>query len=248
MKHEELPISSRLPFIIHRSSFVILILLAGCGKSDQSTSPAPHAAPLGTATIHGQVFFDAPAPEMKVVSPPDFWTKVTDQSVLVNSNGTLKNVMVYLKDAPAGEGGGPPVVLDQHDAQYVPHVIVLQVGQPLMVRNSDEHMHNVHINSTVNPQQNFAMMDPGGHDPITFLAPEIFEIKCDVHPWMVCEVGVFDHPWFAVTGDDGSFVLKNVPAGTYTLVARHERYGELSQSVTVTDKQTLETTFRYKQP
>jgi hypothetical protein len=143
-------------------------------------------------------------------------------------------------------------VLDQRGDHYTPHVIALQVGEALLVRNSDPHVHNVHINSEINslplPDRNFAMMEPGTHDPIVFMAPEFFEIKCDVHPWMICEVAVFDNPWFAVTGADGAYSLSNVPAGTYTLVARHERYGELTQSVTVGDKQTVSLEFHYKPP
>jgi len=224
-----------------------LLVIGGCGKSEQVNSPS-HPAPAGAGTIHGQVIFGAPVPAPKVVSPSDLWTKVMDESVVVNPNGTLRNVLVYLKDAPSGDGGGPPVTLDQKDAQYHPHVLALQVGQALIIRNSDAHIHNVHINSTVNPPQNFSMVSVGAHDPISFTAPEFFNIKCDVHPWMDCEVGVFDHPWFFVTGDDGAFTLSNVPPGNYTLVARHERYGELSQSVTVTDKQTTDASFTYKMP
>jgi plastocyanin len=222
-------------------------LIAGCGKSDSSPAP-PRPVAMGAGIIHGVVFFDAPAPAPKLVSPPGYWSTDYDEAVVLNSNGTLRNVMIYLKDAPPGDGGGPPVVLDQRDAHYIPHVICLQVGQPLIVRNSDAHFHNVSIGSAVNPPQNFPMADTGDHDPITFKAPEFFKINCNVHPWMDAEVGVFDHPYFAVTGDDGSFTIGNLPPGQYTLVARHERYGDLTQAITVADRQTLEVTFRYREP
>jgi hypothetical protein len=226
------------------------ILPAGCGKSDDTanSTPAPRAVPSGSATIHGLVFFDGTAPAIKVVSPPNYWATATDPTIIVNPNGTLKDVLVYLQDGPPGDGGGPPVILDQRNATYVPHVLALQVGQPLIIRSSDAHFHNVHIDASVNRQQNYPMQEPGDLPPITFKVPEFFQIKCDVHPWMDCQVGVFDHPYFAVTGDDGSFVIHNVPPGNYTLAAKHERYGDLTQQITLTDQQTTEVTFRYKQP
>jgi Carboxypeptidase regulatory-like domain len=237
---------------------VVLLLsalaLIGCGKSDQtaSTPPAPPAPSQSVATgsgeITGRIFFDAPAPNRKVVSTPDNWARVLDETVVVNPNGTLRNVLVYLKDAPIGNGGGDPVVLDQIDCHYVPHVIGLQVGQALVIRNGEHHMHNIHLRCAVNQEMNFALMDVSEHEPIIFKAPEFFKIACDVHPWMDAEVGVFDHPYFAVTGDDGSFAIHHVPSGNYTLAARHELYGELTQSVTVGEKQTASVDFRYKPP
>jgi plastocyanin len=226
---------------------LVLLPLAGCGKSDQS-APPPRPVASGSGIIQGQVFFAAAPPPRPILSPPGYWATVTDDTVIVNPNGTLKDVLIYLKDAPPGDGGGPPVVLDQHNAQYDPHVLALQVGQPLIIRNSDAHMHNIHFKSAINPEQNFGMMDVGELPPITFKAPEIFEIKCDVHPWMDAEIGVFDHPYFAVTDSDGTFTISNIPPGQYTLISRHERYGELTQSVTIADKRTTTATFKYQPP
>ncbi len=229
----------------------VALLIAGCGKSDDSAAPAKRPVAAGAGIISGQVLISAPQPERKNIANLVIDKKpivVLDESVLVNTNGTLRNVIVYLKDAPPGDGGGPPVVLDQQGFQYTPHVLALQVGQPLVVRNSDHHAHNIHLKCTVNAEMNFAMMDTGDNPPITFKAPEFFSIKCDVHPWMDAEVAVFDHPYFAVTGDDGSFTIKNVPPGSYQLVARHELFGELTQSVNVTDQQTTPATFSYQPP
>jgi plastocyanin len=232
---------------------VAVVLLSGCGKSAPTPTAERPAPPPGAGTIHGQVNFSGPPPARSVISgdyraADGALANVLDETVVVNPNGTLRNVIVYLKDAPSGDGGGPPVVLDQRGFHYVPHVLALQVGQPLVVRNSDHHMHNIHFKCVVNPEQNFGMMDVGDLPPISFKAPEFFQIKCDVHPWMDAEVGVFDHPYFAVTGDDGAFVIANVPPGTYALVARHERFGELIQTVTVTDKQTSQATFLFQPP
>ena len=76
-------------------------------------------------------------------------------------------------------------------------------------------------------------------------APETFKVKCDVHPWMTGWVAIFDHPYFAVTADDGTFAIKGLPDGTYTLQAWHERFGTQSQKVTVKDgKATADWTFK----
>jgi plastocyanin len=243
----------RIPWRIGVVAVQFSLLLSGCGKSDQTAAPPRPAPPPGAGTIQGQVIFAGQAPLRQIVSG-DYKTadgvlaNVLDETVVVNPNGSLRNVLVYVKDAPPGDGGGPPVIIDQKMFHYVPHVLALQVGQPLVIQNSDHHMHNIHLKCQINPEQNFAMMDVGQLAPIVFKAPEFFQIKCDVHPWMDAEVGVFDHPYFAVTGDDGGFVIKNVPPGSYTLVARHERYGELTQSVTVADKQTVQAVFRYGPP
>jgi plastocyanin len=223
--------------------------LSGCGKSESSNIAPPTPAPTGDATIRGTVLFHGTPPAPHILTPAGGqWGSVPDESVIVNPNGTLRNVIVYLKDAPPGEGGGAPVVLNQVNYQYIPHVLALQVGQPLIVRNSDHHMHNIHFHCQINPEMNFGQIDTGDHDPITFKAPEFFKASCDVHPWMESEIAVFDHPYFAVTSTDGSFEIDHIPAGTYTLVARHERFGELSQLVKLDDKQIAEISFTYQPP
>jgi hypothetical protein len=244
---ERFPLKNRLLLLT-------AVFLAGCGKAPQavSTSAAAPAIPPGAGTIHGIINYSGPTPPQRNVAAgfkvEGQDVNVADESIVVNSNHTLKNVIVYLKDAPAGDGGGPAATLDQQGFHYVPHVLALQVQQPLVIHNSDHHIHNIHFKCTINPEVNFAMMDVGALAPITFKAPEFFQIKCDVHPWMDCEAAVFDHPWFAVSGDDGSFRINNVPPGTWTLVARHELFREISQPVTLADKQTVESDFTYQPP
>jgi len=243
----------RIPWRLGVLAVYFACLMSGCGKTDQTAAPPRPPPAAGAGIIQGQAIFGGQVPQRQIVSG-DYKTadgvlaNVLDETVVVNPNGTLRNVLVYVKDAPPGDGGGLPVIVDQQNFHYVPHVLALQVGQPLVIQNSDHHMHNIHLKCQINPEQNFAMMDVGQLAPIVFKAPEFFQIKCDVHPWMDAEVGVFDHADFAVTGDDGSFVISNVPPGNYTLVARHERFGELTQSITVTDKQTTQATFRYSPP
>jgi len=159
-------------------------------------------------------------------------------NVVVGENGELANVVVSVK-AEAGQlpGAAPkePVVLDQSGCMYRPHVLALMVGQPIVVKNSDEFMHNVHTLPIENDQENIAQptVDPGR--PLKPLkVAERFKVKCDVHPWMEAHINVFPHPYFAVSGEDGAFTLpKGLPAGKYTLEAWHELFGTQEQQITV---------------
>ena len=170
------------------------------------------------------------------------------ESFIVDSNGNLANVIVYLEGVSYnGKTPNSPVTLDQNGCVYSPHVIGLQAGQPLKILNSDATMHNIHGLPKVNREFNFGMPKSLKEKTIKFDKPEnVFVVKCDVHPWMKSYAQVFDHPYFAVTGKDGSFSIKNVPDGTYKAVAWQERFNKrtLSQSVTVKGgKATLNFTF-----
>ncbi|HZN64218.1 MAG TPA: carboxypeptidase regulatory-like domain-containing protein, partial [Tepidisphaeraceae bacterium] len=153
----------------------------------------------------------------------------------VNENGTLKNVFVYVSsNAPQGPVPAQPAKLDQKGCQYVPHVIGVMVGQPISISNSDQFLHNVHSLAVDNPAFNFGQpsVDPGKKvDPMK--VTELFKVKCDVHPWMGAWVHVLEHPYFAVTGDDGSFNITGLPPGQYKLTAWHETLGKKELDVTV---------------
>ncbi len=170
--------------------------------------------------------------------------------VLVNGNGTLKNVFVYIKDGLTGKtftSPTTPVTFDQRGCFYSPHVFGIQVGQPFEIINSDPTMHNVHAMPKNSPQFNAGM--PVQNMKITkkFDKPEIgAKIKCDVHPWMGAWANVVDHPYYSVTGDDGTFTIKDVPAGTYTVGAWHEKYGTQEAKLTVTDGKPATVDFTYE--
>lgn len=230
---------------------MVLLLLAGCEREKaQAQGNQQGTVPLGKCIIRGQVKivgWDRPV-KMLSAGMNGKTFQVPDESVVVNANGTLTNVIVYLKDAPACAGDiSKPVILDQAHCRYVPHVVALMVGQTLRVKNNDPTPHNVNMISDRNPAQNLSMPDPGYQDVI-YRSPEIMQTKCDVHPWMSAYIGVFSHPFFAVTGDDGAFEIKGVPAGTYTLVAWQERFDELRQEVTVGDDKPAEVSFTYAPP
>jgi len=160
---------------------------------------------------------------------------------VVGGGGELADVVVYL-DGISGKSTGasaPPAVLDQKGCEYIPQIMALQTGQKLNVKNSDPVLHNVHTTpdpASGNKEQNMAQLAKGPDLTFTFAKPEVFlRFKCDVHPWMFAWVSVFDHPYFAVSGKDGTFKIANVPPGKYKLVAAHRKAGTQTQEIEVKD-------------
>jgi len=237
----------------------LLISFASLGCDDRATSknPAPTTLPPPArvdhpAKIDGTVTFAGPAPQLPrlIVAGDDKCVKahpdgVADESVVIGAGGALANTLVYLSDGPKSDGAGrEPALIDQIDCQYVPHVVAVQVNQPLRVRSSDPCMHNVHVMGTRNTALNFAEIQPS-EQTVHFAEPEIMKARCDVHPWMKAVIGVFDTPYFAVSGPDGKFAISNVPPGAYTLTAWHERFGEKSQKITVAPDASVHADFTY---
>lgn len=168
--------------------------------------------------------------------------------VLTGEGNTLQNVFVYVKDGLNGRMYAPPtdpVVIDQQRCEYVPHVLGVQVGQPLAIRNSDPLLHNIRADAQIN--QPFNLGEPV---PMTitrvFATREIMvPVKCDVHAWMRAYIGVLDHPFFAVTGSTGTFALKDLPAGTFTVEAWHEKLGTTTAQVNVGQGESQDITFTF---
>jgi hypothetical protein len=177
---------------------------------------------------------------------------LTTEDVLVNDNGTLRNVFVYIKSGLEGKTFEPPkepVVLDQKACRYSPRVFGMQARQPLLIRNSDDTLHNVHAVPSVPGNREFNIGQPvkNMETTRTFTNPEIMiRFKCDVHPWMGAYLGVLNHPFFDTTGETGAFSLKNLPAGDYEIEAWHERFGTQTQTVKIAEGETKEITFTFK--
>jgi hypothetical protein len=168
--------------------------------------------------------------------------------VIVNSNGTLKNVFVYVKEGVTGKHEAPkdPVKFDQHGCVYTPKVFGIMVNQPLEIWNSDDTLHNVHALPKNSPEFNLGMPVKGMKLKKSFTKPEVMvKIKCEVHPWMGAYAGVLEHPFYAVTGDDGTFTIKDLPPGQYVIEAWHEKYGAQTQNVTVGETDA-EAQFQFK--
>jgi len=156
---------------------------------------------------------------------------------------------VYVKNAPAGDYAVPEdvAVLDQMGCRYTPHVLGLRVGQTLELHNNDPLLHNVRAIARENKPINYGQ--PAGSAPRkkVFDKPEMaIRMKCDVHPWMTAFTFAMDHPFFAVTDENGAFSITGLPAGEYTLGLWHEAYGEQEMQVTVTDGSMAEAGFTVK--
>lgn len=155
-------------------------------------------------------------------------TAVKTKFYVVGAGGELADTVVMLKGISGKSTGAsaPPVIVDQKGCEYIPYVTAAQTGQKIVAKNSDPVMHNVHPTPTAagNKEDNKAQF-PGGAD-LTFEFPtaeNFLRLKCDVHPWMFSYITVVDHPYFAVTGKDGAFTIKDVPPGKYTIVAMHRK-------------------------
>lgn len=229
---------------------VAVIALVAFGAKPQSAQAA------GSASVKGSIKFEgtAPTPEkVKMDADPvckqQHATPVMSEEVVVNGNGTLKNVFVYVKEGAAGPFSTPtaPVVLDQKGCWYTPHVFGILVNQPLEITNSDPSLHNVNAKPVVNTPFNIAQPTQGMKTTKKLAKPELnVHFKCNVHPWMKAVGHVVENPYFAVSGEDGSFAISGLPAGTYTIAAVHEKYGTQTQSVTVADGQAASVDFTFK--
>jgi plastocyanin len=245
----------------------LMLVTAACGGGTQetpATGAAPAAAPAAAAvdpatagTITGKVVLDGMAPKNEPIRMNADPTCVQanngpqmQESYMVGAAGELENVFVYVKDGlgnmtfPAPTA---PVALDQRGCRYHPHVFGIMVGQPLEIINDDPTLHNIHATPKVNTEFNTGQPIQGMKTTHTFTAKEIMlPFKCDVHGWMNAYVGVMDNPYYAVSGADGTFEIKNLPPGTYTIEAWHERAGLQTQSVTIGATETKDINFTFK--
>ena len=240
-----------------RSSFYFFVALSliacllGCSKTPapalqsasntQTTSSAP-IDPASAASISGTVRFAGmpPAPQ-KIDMSADSGCKGQNQSeIAVVNDGRLANVVVYVKDGLDGRSFPAPtgkVTILQEGCRYVPHVAAAMVGQPVEFVDTDDTLHNIHPIPKSNAEWNQSEM-PNGSFARPFTAAEIMiPIKCNQHPWMKMYLSVLSNPFFAVTGKDGSFALKGLPPGTYTVTAVHEKFGERDMKIAVGPKE-----------
>jgi plastocyanin len=216
---------------------------------------------VAASSITGTVIFDGKAPALK---PLDMQAEAVchkkhggkpapNEALVLGTGNAMANIMVWVsKGLPSGKTypvPTTPVTLDQDGCQYKPHVMGIMVGQSFKVLNSDGILHNVHALPKVNATFNMAMPPTRKEASATFGKEEgMFVIKCDVHPWMQSYMGVFSHPFFAVTGPDGKFTIPNLPAGTYEIEAWHEKLGTQKSKVTVGASDTQTAAFKFAPP
>jgi plastocyanin len=240
---------------------VALTVATGCGGGTSSNSPAPAAAapttnPVDPATagkITGRITLQGTPPKAQKVetkSDPYCTAPVVTEEVVVGPNGALQNVFVYVKDGLGNLKFPIPtksVALEQEGCRYKPHVMGIQVGQTLDIVNDDDTLHNIHAVPMNNGEFNKPQQFKGFRNTHVFNTAEVMvPFKCDVHKWMSAYVGVLDHPFFAVTGNDGAFTLDGLPPGTYTIEAVHEKYGRQTQTVTLGAKGSQDIAFTFK--
>jgi plastocyanin len=203
------------------------------------------AGPPRGGTIRGVVRYlgtPPPRPAVDRTSDPVCGrTSATREDVVV-TGGKLRDVHVALPNGAGGKRAAPsrPIVIEQTACDYRPRVVGAIAGQSIVVKNGDATMHNVH--AYAGEATAFNRSQPKGSRPIEHTADaagQVLTLKCDVHPWMRAFVPITDHPYFAVTGDDGAFVLADVPPGTYAIRAYHPTLGTKTKSVTVTAGATV---------
>jgi plastocyanin len=218
------------------------VVVAQGTAAQKLLTPEPASpAKSGTASIKGTVTLSGTPPEMALTKrdadPFCARTPMKDEEVLVGKNGGLRNVIVRITKGISGNYEPPMtnVTIDQTSCMYRPRVAMIMAGQSLLIRNSDQTLHNVHTYKGASTLFNQAEVPglPAIAKTFKDATGEILKFKCDVHPWMTGYVGISGHPFFAVTGDDGGFEIPKVPAGKYTVEAWHERYGTKTSEITV---------------
>jgi plastocyanin len=171
-----------------------------------------------------------------------------DMAVVTSAKGGLSGAFLKVEGAfPKTSAPTQPVVVDQRGCFFVPRVVGARVGQTLRVTNGDMLLHNVRSQSAGANAFNIAQPMAGMHHDVVLKSEELIKLTCDLHRWMVSYVAVVDHPYFAVSGDDGAFTIANVPPGRRTIRVWHERLGELTQTVDVKAGAAAEVTFSYSQ-
>lgn len=244
-----------------------LVLVIACSKKEAEapktaepmTAAAPTAAidPATAATITGKVVFQGTAPKRRRIRMDAEAACVSlhkepvyAEEVVANDNGTLRHVFIYVKEGLGDRTFSTPkepAILDQKGCMYMPHVGGALVNQEIHILNSDPTTHNIHPVPKNNREWNTSM-PPGGEKLVrTFPREEVLvPFKCNVHPWMKSYIGVLRHPFFAVTGPQGTFEIKGLPPGEYVIEAWHEKYGTAQQKVTVAAKESKAIEFTFK--
>ncbi|HXX20887.1 MAG TPA: hypothetical protein VEJ46_15895 [Candidatus Acidoferrum sp.] len=240
---------------------IVGLALAACSKKQEGPSVPPQPiAVVDSSTagsIAGTVKFEGTPP---VFRPIDMTAEaacvqanpkpVTPPVVVLGEHDALANVVVYVKSGLGNyrfETPKDPAVLDQVGCMYVPRVLAMMVNQPFEVKNTDPTTHNVHPTPRDNRPWNRSLEAGEAPYVTTFSQPELaIPVACNIHPWMRAYLFVFAHPYFDVTAKTGTFELKNLPPGSYTIEAWHERLGTQDISVTIAPKESKSVSFTFK--
>src|SRR6267143_3809679 len=228
----------------------------GCaaGLGMLATTTLAFAGPSG-GSISGKVTYEGTPAKQKPIDmskepscAKQHPTPVTSETVVVGPGNALGNVVVYISAGAPEESSTPTqaVSITQRGCQYLPHVVPMVVNQELKVVNDDQTSHNIHPLAKINHEWNKSQ--PPGTPPFSekFEKPEFIAVKCNVHPWMHGTFAVLKTSHYAITADNGSFSLPNLPPGKYTITAWQEDYGTQTQDVTISGSETKTADFTFK--
>ncbi len=238
------------------SIFSVTVIVGISAPSVVKAGPPPSTGVAGGATLKGMVRVEGNIPKAKAISmaadlscAKQHPSAVLTQEVMADAKGELQNVIVFVAEGLGERSFDPPTapaVIEQKGCMYQPHVLAVRANQPVEVVNDDPTSHNIHPTPANNREWNKAE-PPGTKLEEEFTREEIaIPVKCNIHPWMHSYVAVFKHPYFAVTGRDGGFDLSNLPPGTYTIKAWHEKLGTSTQTITIGANETKEINFVFK--
>jgi hypothetical protein len=252
---------SMKPFAL--MALAALPFTASCGGGEEAATPAApvvtqaHKAPAaaGTGSVAGKVSFEGAVPaaeKVKLSADPkchEMHKEGMERQTIKVKDGGLAEVLVYVKGGLSGSYPAPaePVLLDQHGCDYTPHMLAMVAGQKIKIRNSDDTLHNIHPRPQLNQEFNIGQPRKGMESEKTFDKPEILiPVGCDVHPWMRAYISVLSNPFFAVTGEDGSFEIKGLPAGDYEIEAAHGKLKTVTGKVSVKDGEAAKLDLAFK--
>ncbi len=255
----------RIVALLSIALLLLTLFAVGCSKkeenpaTEETATSAQAPTPIDQSTVgevSGKIQFTGTKPQPKVIhmdaepacvaanSGP-----VYTQEIEVNSNNTMRDVFVSITDGLGNRTFAvptSPVTLDQKGCTYHPHVLGVMAGQELQILNSDNTTHNIHPMPKDNPEWNTSMPPKATPLDKKFNRPEMIPVKCNVHPWMHAWIGVVKHPYFAVSGDDGTYTIKGIPPGTYTITAWQEKLGPQTAQVTIGPKESKSVDFTFK--
>lgn len=225
-------------------------------KEAADTVMAAATQALGPS-LAGKVTYDGPAPKrasLETEGDPKCHAMHADAPLksdreVVSADGGVQWAFAYIKNPPAGDYAAPSAAahMDQIGCAYTPHVLGVQVGQKVEIKNSDPTLHNVRGIARANKPFNFGQPEGSAPRERVFDKAEMeIRLKCDIHSWMTGYIFAMEHPFFAVTDESGAFNIAGLPAGDYTLVVWHESFGEQEVPVTVGADGSGSATVTYK--
>jgi plastocyanin len=239
------------------AAVAILATACGGGASEPPAPPAgaiPAGTSIGGASVSGRVLFRGTPPERRPIKMSGEaachrpGAVALSEEVIAGSDGALQNAYVHVVSglgdrvfAPPGQ----PAVMDQAGCVFRPHVLAVQSNQVITFKNSDPAVHNVRARAQKNPTFNISLAGQGRTARRYFGEPEMVAVRCDIHAWMGAYVAVERHPFFAVTGDDGRFLIEGLPAGEYVIEAWQESLGTERQTIRLADGEHRELSFAF---